>query len=173
MNKKLMNKMSAILKRAQTLRQKQTALEVQLENIKANLADAQVEYVDLQKTISDDLFNQSNDIAASVQAHRPKKKKAASKRKTWPKAKRKKGNVKRKGEVKGTRAQIQAAAKARDEGLLKVLGKSKKPMNVEELWRAVNNGSLEQMRTSLKRNRKKLKTVGYAKNTKYSLKGKK
>ena len=176
MNKKLMSKMGAILKRAQFLRQKQANLEGQLEDVKAMLADAQVEYADLQKMISDDLFTQDNETVEQA----PRRKKKIVKR--TPSGKpgahkkeptKKKAKAKRKLKVKGTRAQIQAAAKARDEKLLKVLGKAKKPMNVEELWKAVNNGSLEQMRTSLKRNRKKLKTVGYAKNTKYSLKGKK
>ena len=170
MNQKMMNRMRSILKRAQALQAKKTTLELQLVDAKANLADAEVEYADLQKEISDDLFGQSDDDEPIVDMPKRRTNKRKTTRRKLKKKIRRKGKVN--DAVKGTRDQIQAAAKARDEKLIKVLKKAKEPMRVDELWKAVGNGSLEQMRTSLKRNRKKLKTEGYAKQTRYKLKRK-
>lgn len=176
MNQKNMNHMRRILKRAQTLRAKHDALETALAEIKVLLADAGVEYADLQKEISDDLFGDSITLSeAELQNEllRTKKRRRAKKKTTKRRAAKKvqKKAQKRKS-VTGTREQIQAAAKKRDEKLLSVLRRSKKPMTIDELHRAINNGSLKQMRGALKRVRKQLKTVGYARHTKYFLKRK-
>ena len=162
MNPKMMNKMRSILKKAQALRKRQNVIERQLVDVKANLADAEVEYADLQKEISDDLFGQSEDPSVDMPKRRSSKKKTT----------RRKLKKKTTGKVKGTRAQIRASAKARDDKLIKVLRKAKNPMNIEELHKIIKSGSRVQVRTSIKRMRKQLKTVGYARNTRYALKRK-
>ncbi len=178
MKRKAIHRISAILKKAQSLRTRRDGLENLIKDFDAKLADLEVEWADAQKEISDDVFGISISNEDLAEEMRRIKTKRRSKKKTTHafrnrrklKSKRKTKKIKRK--VKGTRDQIQAAAKARDEKLLWVLRKAKNPMSIDELYKAVGNGSLEQIRTSLKRNRKKLKTVGYAKTTKYSLKRK-
>lgn len=162
-----------ILSVAQKLKSRRIVLVEQLAHIDTSLADLSVEWADLQKEIADEIFESQPEPAprrrsakkAARRKLQQKRKAIKSDRKATTKSKGKKATT-------GTRDQIQAAAKARDEKLIKVLSKSKKPMNIIELYNAVQNGSIGQMQTSIKRLRKQLKTEGYAKNTKYSLKRK-
>lgn len=171
---KTFSRVSLMLKQVQDLRDRRTVLQDKIEEIDAKIADIQLDWNDLQKEIAFSIFGSAGETRNLEAAHPGTKKK--TKKKTAKKRKRRRKNVavRRKSDNLGSRAQIQAAAKARDATFIKVLQKSKKPMSLHEIHKAVKNGSLEQMRTSAKRLRKrKLITCDRSgKSARYTLKGK-
>lgn len=147
---KQFSRVNTLLNQVDRLRKKRDAAAKTLQDLDANLADLEVEWADLQKEISSAIFGRTTlDELRAHESPAKSTKKTSKKRK-----KRKKSIALRKSNNLGSRDEIQAAAKARDARIASLLS-SKKSLSLHELHATVQNGSLEQIQTSLKRLRKR------------------
>lgn len=165
-------RINMLMSQVDRLRKRRDSLQTALTDTDAKLADLEVEWTDLQKDISNAIFGRASigELKARerLKADPPKKKK---KKQHPPLGFKKKGS---------SRAEIQAVAKKRDERLISILKQVKKrPHSIHDLHDRITTGakavpsSFEQLQSSLKRMRKKIKRTGNGRATRYTLKGKK